>query len=102
MIKGIIFGRTFEVAKEKMIALIKDYEKYWKIKPIAEYICTNDMCVKFSNGDIWRVKGAYDIDSLRGYKCNIVLLDYNLSEEICIYAKTILINPIKAIGYYYS
>ena len=102
MIKGIIFGRTFEAAKEKMIALIKDYETYWEIKPIAETMCKNDMWVKFSNGDTWRVKSAYTIDSLRGYKCNIVLLDYNLSEEICNYAKTILINPIKAIGYYYS
>ena len=100
MIKGIIFGQTFEVAKEKMIALIKDYEEYWKIKPIAEYINKNKMWVQFSNGDIWQVKRAGDIDGLRGYKCNIVLLDYNLSKEICIYAQTILINPIKAIGYY--
>ena len=98
--KGMIWGNTSNIANDKLETLIVEYEKMWNIKPKLYKKGRYSSFVEFENGDIWRAKGLRSIDDLRGYKFNIVLLDYTLTLDIQDFVKATLVPPIQAIGYY--
>ena len=98
--KGMIWGRTSDIANNKLETLIVEYKKMWNIKPKFYKRGRYLSWVEFENGDIWKAQGLHSIDDLRGYKFNVVLLDYTLTLDIQDFVKATLVPPIQAIGYY--
>ena len=99
--KGIVFGATLNSARNKLDKIRAEYESFWKINIEKVISYHNEYTIIFSNGDIWRCAEANGFSS-RGRRCNIALIDKNISKEIIssIILPCIIKYPYGAIGYY--
>ena len=77
---GIVFGTTLDVAHDKLNLMSKEYESFWKINIEKVISYHNEYTIIFSNGDIWHCVEANGFSS-RGRRCNIALIDKNISKE---------------------
>lgn len=88
---------------EKLQKIISDYEKLniQLIQPlkISKYLTT----AKFSNGDIWQVMIASSADTIRGRRCNITYIDYDIPDTIIneVILPTIILPPYQGINYFH-
>lgn len=97
--KGIVWGHTFQTAKEQLMKIQEDYERcripVTRIKnnPYGYWI-------EFSNGDIWRATSA--TESARGNKVNVSYIDRKIDPlfiDVIIRPCTIAF-PYQAFRYY--
>ena len=102
MMRGIIYGNTLEVARERLDKLIDEYLKFWKIDTKQIRKSQNEYVVIFTNGDIWRAVLCHD--RIRGVRCNIALVDNQIPKIMvdCIIRPCITHYPFGALGYYNS
>ena len=98
--RGLIYGATRENVEFQFNELIKNYKTYWEIEPEELRKSSNELYVRFKNGDIWQGFRCH-ADNVLGRKANVVLVDRNLNSEnlfhriLCTYAP-----PYSAIGYF--
>ena len=97
--KGIIWGKTFTSAIDKLNQIAAQYEKL-HIYPIRIIKSKNEYNIIYENGDYWRACCANT--SSRGYKSNISYIDMNIPNEII---ETIILPsttspPYQGIIYY--
>ena len=99
--KGIVFGATLTSARNKLDKIRAEYESFWKINIEKVISYHNEYTIIFSNGDIWHCVEANDFSS-RGRRCNIALIDKNISKEVIssIILPCIIKYPYGAVGYY--
>ena len=98
---GIVFGTTLDVARDKLNLMSTEYEKFWKVEIERIISSRYEYTIIFSNGDIWRCAEANGFSS-RGRRCNIALIDKNISKEVIssIILPCIIKYPYGAVGYY--
>lgn len=99
--RGIVFGTTLDVARDKLSLMSTDYERFWKVE-IERIISSRDEYkIIFSNGDIWTCLAANKYSGC-GKRCNIALVDRNISKKIvdCVIRPCLVRQPFGAIGYY--
>lgn len=97
--RGIIVGNTYEKAAKKLDRMIKDYQNFWNIKP--QTIMKNKLQYKvlFENNDVWEILSTNS--NARGHKCNILLVDIDIPEEIVWELRSnIIYIPYGGISYY--
>lgn len=70
--RGIVWGSTQDIATNKLIQVIKEYNMIGII-PSREVITKYNAWVRFENGDYWIATGAWE--SARGRKANISYVD---------------------------
>ena len=88
--KGIIYGKTFKSAEQKMSDVLDEYERA-KI-PVATLQHSHcQETVIFENGDYWLAIGASD--NCRGKACNIAYIDKDIDSNIISY---VIMPTIKA------
>ena len=99
--KGIVFGATLNSARNKLEKIRAEYESFWKINIEKVISYHNEYTIIFSNGDIWHCVEANGFSS-RGRRCNIALIDKNISKEVIssIILPCIIKYPYGAVGYY--
>lgn len=79
--RGIVWGKTFEYARNKLTEIINDYVRYYGEDIIEDVQCNKYKYeVHFTNGDCWMVKKASESNC--GVRCNISYIDNNISVEI--------------------
>ena len=77
--KGIVWGKTFTSAIDKLDQIAAQYEQF-HIYPIRIIKSKNEYIITYENGDYWR---ACCINtSSRGYKCNISYIDREIADDI--------------------
>ena len=76
--RGIVWGSTQDIAINKLIQVIKEYNMI-DILPKQEVISKNNAWVKFENGDYWVAVGTWE--SARGRKANISYVDRAIDKE---------------------
>lgn len=98
---GIVFGTTLDVAHDKLNLMSTEYEKFWKVEIERIISSRYEYTIIFSNGDIWHCVEANSFSS-RGRRCNIALIDKNISKEVIssIILPCIIKYPYGAVGYY--
>ena len=97
--KGIVWGKTFTSAIDKLDQIAAQYEQF-HIYPIRIIKSKNEYIITYENGDYWRACCVNT--SSRGYKCNISYIDNSISNEII---ETIILPsttrlPYQGIIYY--
>lgn len=97
--KGIVWGKTFTSAIDKLDQIAAQYEQF-HIYPIRIIKSKNEYIITYENGDYWRAC-CVNISS-RGYKCNISYIDNSIPNEII---ETIILPcttspPYQGIIYY--
>ena len=99
--RGIVFGTTLDVARDKLNKISTEYEKFWNVEIERIISSRHEYKMIFSNGDIWQCAEAIGA-SCCGRRCNIALIDRNISKEIvdCIILPCLVRQPFGAIGYY--
>lgn len=99
MMKGIVWGRTYEVGCHKLDEVINNYKRYG-FKVVNQIKNQSNYRVIFDNGDQWRVARASD--NSRGCRANLSYVDVQIEEEII---DTIILpcttaGPWNAVKYY--
>lgn len=97
--KGIVWGKTFTFAIDKLDQIVVQYEQL-HIYPIRIIKSKNEYSIVYENGDYWRA--CLVNTSSRGYKCNISYIDSSIPNEII---ETIILPsttspPYQGIIYY--
>ena len=97
--KGIVWGKTFASAVDKLDQIAAQYERL-HIYPIRIIKSKNEYNIVYENGDYWRACCVNT--SSRGYKCNISYIDNSIPNEII---ETIILPcttspPYQGIIYY--
>ena len=97
--KGIVWGKTFTSAIDKLDQIAAQYEQF-HIYPIRIIKSKNEYIITYENRDYWRACCVNT--SSRGYKCNISYIDNNIPNEII---ETIILPcttspPYQGIIYY--
>ena len=97
--KGIVWGKTFTSAIDKLDQIVAQYEQL-HIYPIRIIKSKNEYSIVYENGDYWRT--CCGNTSSRGYKSNISYIDMNIPNEII---ETIILpcttsSPYQGIIYY--
>ena len=101
--------RHYNSGIEKLKKIISDYEKLniQLIPPlkISKYLTT----AKFNNGDIWQVMIASSPNTIRGHRCNIAyidydIIDYDISNKIIeeVIKPIVILPPYQGINYFYT
>lgn len=96
MIKGIIWSDNKIKRDKKFEELIAEYGTN-----TTEIRKSNNIYeAYFENGDYWRTAGI--TDHFRGFKCNISLVDYDISKNVLqsLIEPCTIRKPFSAIGYY--
>jgi hypothetical protein len=98
-VRGIVFGKTLDIAGQQLCKILEDYRLYYQIK--IEEIVPNTTVVKLTNGDIWSCY-EYNASNTCGRRANVVYIDSSIQEEE---AKlnmqlTACAPPFQAIKYY--
>lgn len=98
--RGIVFGSTFERAKEKLLQIVENYDKMYIEKILIKDNKQEFLC-HMNNGDIWEAVVA--TNGARGRACNIAYIDREISQEII---NTVIMPILKSFPYtaynYYS
>ena len=76
--RGIVWGSTQDIAINKLIQVIKEYNMIGII-PNREVITKHNAWVEFENGDYWVATGAWE--SARGRKANISYVDRAINKD---------------------
>lgn len=99
--RGIVFGATLDVARDKLNTMSTEYEKFWDVGIERIISSRHEYTIMFSNGDIWRCVEANG-SSCCGRRCNVALIDRNISKEIvdCMILPCVARYPYGAVGYY--
>ena len=99
--RGIVFGATLDVARDKLNLMSTEYEKFWKVEIERIISSRYEYKIIFSNGDIWACMAANN-GNCCGRRCNIALIDRNISKEIVdsIILPCLVRYPYGAVGYY--
>ena len=94
--KGVIWGQTFESAKEQLDKIIYNYEK----NGCGKVRITKDQ-VLFCNGDVWAIKNASN--STPGLRANIAYIDNRIDTQIIdeVIKPSLTLLPYTAIHYYF-
>ena len=94
--KGVIWGQTFESAKEQLDKIIYNYEKNGCGK-----VCITKDQVLFCNGDVWAIKNASN--PTPGLRANIAYIDNRIDTQIIdeVIKPSLTLLPYTAIHYYF-
>lgn len=97
--KGIVWGKTFVSAVDKLDQIAIQYEQL-HINPIRITKSRTEYIITYENGDYWHACCVNT--SSRGYKCNISYIDNSIPNEII---ETIILPsttspPYQGIIYY--
>ena len=94
--KGVIWGQTFESAKEQLDRIICNYEKMG-----CEKVCITKDQVLFCNGDVWAIKNASN--PTPGLRANIAYIDNRIGTQIIdeVIKPSLTLLPYTAIHYYF-
>lgn len=98
---GIIYGKTFDRAKNKLKKLVSDYTFYRNIGIKTQECARNRWVVEFSNGDIWQAL-KYTKNTTCGRRANIVYIDHTLasSDEVIDMRCVACAPPFQAYSYF--
>lgn len=77
MIKGIVFGSTFERAEKKMLDIRANYA-LCHIPIIKEIKQKNLHQITYENGDFWSARAISD--SARGFRAHVVYIDNEIQD----------------------
>lgn len=77
--KGAIYGKTIEAAKEQLNNIIYRYE-CCEIKPLITFNLKHCSTVEFDNGDKW-VAIQYTGFNTHGRRYNIIYIDHDISKD---------------------
>lgn len=77
---GIIYGKTFERAENKLQKLVSDYGLYKNIEIKTQAHTRDRWAIEFSNGDIWQAL-RYTENATCGRRANIVYIDHKLADS---------------------
>ena len=77
--KGIVWGKTFASAVDRLDQIAIQYEQL-HINPIRITKSRTEYIITYENGDYWRACCVNT--SSRGYKSNISYIDMNIPNEI--------------------
>ena len=97
--RGIIWGKNIERARDRLGMLMDDYERI-RIKPIRIANHRNEFSVEFENGDKWK---AIEASACKlGQRSNIALIDVEIDEDIvaCIIKPANSMPPYNALSYF--
>ena len=97
--RGIIWGKNIERARDRFEMLIEDYA-WIKIKPIRVIKSRNECLVEFENGDKWK---AIEASACKlGQRSNIALIDIEVDEDIvaCMIKPANSMPPYNALSYF--
>ena len=75
-VKGVIWCLKLEDGLHKLNEMIEQYEHYG-CYVVKKFSSRNSPLVIFDNGDIWKVRSAYE--SARGERCNISYIQRGIS-----------------------
>lgn len=97
--KGIVWGKTFTSAIDKLDQIAAQYEQF-HIYPIRIIKSKNEYIITYENGDYWRACCVNT--SSRGYKCNISYIDHEITDDIVdtIIKPCTTSSPYQGIIYY--
>ena len=97
--KGIVWGHTFQTAKEQLMKIQENYERY-RIPVTRIKNSPYEYWIEFSNGDVWRAASARE--SARGNKVNVSYIDRKIDPlfiDVIIRPCTVAF-PYQAFRYY--
>lgn len=77
--KGAIYGKTIEAAKEQLKNIIYRYE-CCEIKPVMTFNLTNGSTVEFDNNDEW-VAIQYPGFNTHAHRYNVIYIDHDISKD---------------------
>ena len=99
--RGIVYGKTLDIAAQQLCKIIKDYKTYYDIG--IKEIVPNTTTIVLANGDIWTCH-EYNSSNTCGWRCNVVYIDGSIeSEEAKLNMElTATAPPFQAIRYYYG
>ena len=99
--RGIVFGTTLDVARDKLNLMSTEYEKFWKVEIERIISSRHEYKMIFSNGDIWQCAEAIGANCC-GRRCNIALVDRKIPREVVetIIRPCLVRYPYGALGYY--
>lgn len=94
--KGVIWGQTFESAKEQLDRIVSNYEKIGY-----EKVCITKDQALFCNGDVWAIKSASN--PTLGLRANIAYIDNRIDQQIIdeVIKPSLTLLPYTAIHYYF-
>jgi hypothetical protein len=77
---GIIYGKTFERAENKLKKLVSDYGLYKNVGIKIQEHTRDRWAIELSNGDIWQAL-RYTEATTCGRRANIVYIDHELADS---------------------
>lgn len=93
--RGLILGKTYILAKEKLSEIIHGYEEM-KIDPIYCNVTDFKTEIEYSNGDYW--EAIRFSDNARGKRVNVIYVDKNIiNETMSIVSSAATASPYNAI-----
>ena len=97
--KGLVFGKTFERASNKLDEIIESY-KIYRYEIVQERKGNHYHQVIFDNGDQWKAVNASE--NSRGNKANVAYIDREIDDEIVrsMILRCIATGPWNATHYY--
>lgn len=98
--RGIVFGSTLDVARDRLNRMSADYERFWNVEIERIISSRHEYKMIFSNGDVWE---AVELNKYNGCgkRCNIALIDFKIPKEERWRAEVCVVKrPYGAIGYY--
>lgn len=99
--RGIVWGLTFDAAKEQLGHIERDYELYHTAKLVRKIVTRWEYRLEYDNDDDWRAVGA--AENRRGMKCNVSYVDARIDANTleCIIKPCTIAGPYHAINYFY-
>jgi hypothetical protein len=80
MIKGIVYGSTFESASIKLTEIIDNYVQYFG-EDVIEFVAKgkHTYTVEFTNGDTWQARGCSE--HCRGLWCHVAYIERSIGRD---------------------
>lgn len=100
--KGIVWGNNFQIAKNKLKEIEKQYEQLgYNLLSKRNGNATNIYELVYANGDMWRAVAANT--NARGYRANVSYIDRSIPDDLIdtIIKPTTIAPPYNAIHYFY-
>jgi hypothetical protein len=79
-VRGIVYGKTFQTAINKLEQIIAEYALFEKTEVVYQQKTHSGQVVRFKNNDIWTAMHATPSNT-RGRRCNIVYIDNNIDNK---------------------
>jgi hypothetical protein len=103
-VRGIVYGKTFQAAMNKLERIVADYVLFENTEIVYQHKArSGNQVIRFKNNDVWTAMVATSSNTC-GRRCNVVYIDNNIEDkdlEIDM-RLTACAPPFQGIYYYYG